>query len=368
MVCTSGVCTDSPACVGDECPEGTADSDCDPGQECDDGSCFEVELSEDECFENDEGLCVRETCDGAECTPQLCLMECGPDQTQRGCECIDFMCQWDVDCGNDGRCALGECVECEIVDDCPDDEVCLDFKCVDGQRCVFDEQCPPDEQCADDNACHPRPQCVFDDDCDPGEACFNGRCTVSPECQVDLDCPMGMECVGGNCFLAVCRGPDDCENGQLCDAGECVDPPEVVECRVVTPNQPVVSGQRIPLEAFAFGADGSGVAATFVWTSNNDAVARVVPGPAALGGASAGTATVTATLANGQPCTGSAILTNPGPLMMGSLRVRVTDTESGAGVPGARVRSVTPPLLTVCIAVLAVFTMGHAVHPREQRL
>lgn len=336
-ICLNGMCAFDEGCVGDECGTNNGQNNGQNNGTANNGTVNNGTVNNGvECFENDMGLCVSGPCGTHGCP--VCDLGCPPDRTQVGCECVTLTCEENDECPGNWVCFDGGCVECIVDSQCADDEACQSNKCVGGVECRNDADCPPNERCAGDDTCRPRPACVFDDDCPRGQLCIGGTCTLAPECQVDLDCPPGMECVGGNCFQEICRGPDDCEPGLLCDGGECVEPPMVVMCEVATPDQLIIENQRVPLEAFAYDQNGNGVAATFTWTSSNTPVARVVPGPTAVGGNAGGVASLTATLTNGQQCNGSAELTNPGPPPMNTLRVVVTDAESGAAISGATVR------------------------------
>lgn len=336
--CVDGVCEDEPGnnVTPNNVSQCEDDDDCEAGEICDEGSCTDGPTNSNagECYENDEGVCVQDV-DGE---PEVCLLGCPPNTTQVGCECIDLTCQDSSECEGELVCIDGVCDNCKEDDNCPEGLVCAEGACVDENLCTDDSECLPSERCAADGVCRNRPTCVFDDDCGAGEICFNGTCTVAQECQVDLDCPEGQECVGGNCFIELCRGPEDCPDGEICDAGQCVEPPTVVDCEVVTPDQIITEGQRVPLEGFAFDQNGVAVAATFEWTSSAPDVARAVPGPAALGGTTAGTASFTAVITGMRTaCSGEAILTNPGVSMPDTIRVVVTDLESGAPIEGATV-------------------------------
>lgn len=99
---------------------------------------------------------------------------------------------------------VGECLECDGDEDCPEGEVCN----TDTGFCV-----PPDGGCEDDS------------DCGGGQICVDGMC-VDPPCTSDDDCPMGEICDldTGMCVPAPCDADDDCPLGEICDldTGECV--------------------------------------------------------------------------------------------------------------------------------------------------
>lgn len=326
LVCSDGVCVAPP-----DDTNNANNNSCTNG--CDDTGPNAVT-----CFEHD-GLCVSSVCDNGDdnCVPTLCDVDCPSHLQQQGCECAEISCIGGVDCPDGLLCIDRVCATCSTDDECPSGHVCLDELCIVEEACSTDDDCAPSQRCLS-GMCRNRPLCVFDDDCPSGELCFNGRCTVSDECQVDLDCRMGQECVGGNCFVALCRGPEDCADNEFCDAGECVLPVDVATCMLATQNSLITDGQRIPLEAFAFDAAGRPIAATFAWQSTNDAVARVVPGPNALGGADAGTAVFTASTTSGTACTGTVEFTNPGATPEGDVRAVVHDIESGVPVAGATVQ------------------------------
>ncbi len=349
-ICLLGSCVAEDVCDDGAC-ECSTDDECPEGWTCDEGTCA-VESNngvvnngvDPECFENDEGICTQEICgaDGGDCTAVPCDLGCPPDRAQRGCECVVLTCEDDEDCDGDLYCFDSACVECFVDPHCPDDQICENEKCTSNFDCRDDADCAPDERCAPDNTCRPRPGCLFDDDCRDGQACLNGRCTLSPECDADGDCPDGYECVGGNCFIELCRGAEDCAEGEVCDAGECIAEPTVVRCEVATPSQQIVEGQRVPLEAFAYDGAGRGIAARFQWTLSNPPAASLASGPAALGGADAGSSTANASAIVGTdapvPCEGEALFTNPGPVAPDTVRVTVVDAETGGPVSMATVR------------------------------
>jgi hypothetical protein len=285
--------------------------------------------------------CVTYTCDQAS---GLCVIAgdvsgimCANYEVQQGCECGSLMCDKAADCPDSFGCLRGQCAPCIDSNSC-DGQVCgEDGRC---RGCKGDEDCRADQVCGSTGACEPRPECVIDSQCGPQEICLGGHCTFSPECQADADCREGYECVGDRCFEKLCRGPEDCAEGQLCDAGTCVDQPQdVLSCFVATRDATVIPGQVVPLEAFALDMQGRGVAASFSWTTSSAPI-MAINGTNAVAGNRAGSATVRAALANGQPiqCTGQAVFTNIGAQMPNTgTRVLVIHAETGAPVAGAEV-------------------------------
>ncbi len=356
--CRDGEVCIASLCVDDVDPRCETDNDCAEGQTCAAGICADVAV---DCTNNSEcaegltcnlasgqcvdtacvpkgDLCVQQICDGDGCTDIPCDLGCAADEVQNVCECISLACETEDDC--DGvRCIDGLCTACTDDAACGDGQVCLENgACEEATRCLNDFDCAAAEQCTPEGLCAPRPQCTLDRNCDDNELCIGGRCVLAPECVTTPDCPDTFECVGGNCFEILCRGPEDCERGEVCDAGECVVPGIADSCFIATPSGAIADGQTVPLEAFALDSDGNGIAAIFRWTSDNPTVAVVDPtGRNALGKATAGTATFTATLATGDPvvCAGSVVLTNLGPVAQGSLRISVIHGETGQAVDGA---------------------------------
>ncbi len=312
------------------------DSECKDDEFCGNGFCLPAG-----CNIPDAPFCRQWECDDSGCSEEICITRCPPGLTPEVCDCVEAPCMVDSECDDGSICTdEGRCGPCTSDDQCGEEEVCTEGLCVPELTCNSDADCPADKVCNNEGYCVDRPECLLDQDCGDDELCIGGSCTLAPECRADLDCPDGFECIAGNCFEALCRGPGDCENGQLCDAGECIDPPIAASCFVATPNGVITANQTVALEAFALDANGNGIAATFSWTSSAPQVASVdSTGVRALGGASAGVATFTATLASGTPvmCSGSAQLTNPGPVTPNQLRVLVVHAETGAPINGATV-------------------------------
>lgn len=328
--CESGACVEvlnnvlPNDCTTDGCAEGEA---CDPATlECVDATCQPTE----------EGGCAQVSCNDEGCMPLPCDIGCKDFEEQVGCDCEPVGCTTDAECGDffceDGTCRGCTDADCAVGDFCDTDGVCkLDT------RCGSDADCAAREACVE-GRCEARDECVLDRDCDGGELCLGGQCTLAPECSAQVPCPEGFECVGDTCFESICRGPDDCGNGEICEAGECVEPAVAASCVVASASQTIVEGQSILLDAFAYDSNGNSISAPIVWASSDSAVASIV-GSTALGGASGGSTTITATLGTGDPiaCMGDLTLTNPGPAPMNNFRATVFDADSGAPVQGAEV-------------------------------
>ena len=324
--CRGGVCV-----AEDDDNGGGGDDGCEDDLDCGDQTCW-ADPDDEGCLGD---VCNQET---GQCEVASCIPECDEDERQVGCRCLAATCDSNDDCDG-GICHNGSCRPCVNDGECSDDgsEVCEGGLCVESAECSDDDDCRPHEECVDDQ-CVLRPECTFDDDCGEDERCIGGTCTYTPECKDDDDCSDQAECVGGECQAAVCRGNDECPDDELCDGGECVPPPVALSCEIVTSAQTIAPGQQVTLQAFAYDQDGNGVAASFNWSSSDEDVASI-DGNELVGGSTAGTTTVTATLAGGDPvsCDGSPTFENLGPSQDDELRVGVVHMETGDPVEGADV-------------------------------
>lgn len=352
---------ESPCEVDDDCPDGmecidgwcAGDPDqSDVGFDADGGDelcTSDLDCGDGTCRDGDDG-CVGDICnlDTGQCEEGPCEPNCGDGELQMGCQCVSEVCEVNADCG-DQVCDGGQCRPCVSSADCSSDGtlVCSGGQCMPGAECLDDDDCRPYEECGPDNTCVQRPECTFNDDCGVDEQCIAGTCTYTPECESDDDCSSQAECVGGYCETAMCRGNDECLDGELCDAGECVTPPVALSCEVVTGSQTMVPNQSIYLQAFAYDAQGNGVAATFNWESSDPAVGEIV-GNELQAGSMPGTTTVTAILAGGDPvaCSGAPEFTNLGLATADELRVRVIHMETGQPIEDAEVFVGDTPVLT----------------------
>ena len=339
-------CPEGGQCVGQICvSEDLPDADL-PDADVPDGDVSDVDpiLCEDDLdcgsgqCESAGDACVQSICDTelGECVPQECPVTCEDGRVQLGCRCVAEVCESDAQC--DGLvCDEGQCRGCEVDSECSGTQICQAGECVAGPECEDDSQCRPSELCVE-QSCVERPECTFDDDCGEQEQCIAGVCQFTPECSSDDDCGERAECVGGFCQERLCRGNDTCEEGQLCDNGQCIDPPLTFSCVVITEGGLIAPNERVRLEAFAFDEEGNGVAADFMWSSSAPAVASI-DGRDLVGGTTAGTTQVSATLATGDPiqCDGTAEFSNSGLVPVDVIRVVAQDMETGRPIGGARV-------------------------------
>ena len=126
-----------------------------------------------------------------------CVPACGPGD--RELECLD-----NLECGPGEACIDGECVlpECQKDSDCPQSEICREY------RCKLEVECTQDGDCA------------------LGSICQDNKCVVG--CRNERDCPDGWECRESQCVQPVtkplegdsCAVDDECDQsaGLLCDS------------------------------------------------------------------------------------------------------------------------------------------------------
>lgn len=111
---------------------------------------------------------------------------------------------------------VGRCRPLDANDDGVPDVIVPD------ERCSNDDQCPENAVCID-GRCVFTEVCETDDDCDSGEVCnAAGYCVVEvgDDCSENADC-LTRVCDSGTC--ARCAGDGDCEDGYRCAAdGRCI--------------------------------------------------------------------------------------------------------------------------------------------------
>ena len=104
------------------------------------------------------------------CTPLGCTSG-GTRPTQgQGCDAWILLEPTDVECNDDGDCAIGEI--CNSGGQCVDDP---DIECFDNTDCVGDDVCL-DAQCVDTSG-----SCTDSTDCASGETCLAGDCLIVPD-------------------------------------------------------------------------------------------------------------------------------------------------------------------------------------------
>ncbi|MFZ4738249.1 MAG: hypothetical protein ACOYM9_20000 [Bradymonadia bacterium] len=253
--------TAPPAPPAPECVENT---DCTPGQACNDGVCGpECVMNEDctapwicrdggvcgpECLGHDEcadgEICDGETqvckaeecndampCEGlAECTGAAGHGRCAAACTEGGTECdadnkicdrdlggCRYECISNADCGADAAgplCENNRCApaECAADDDCLAEGkgggFCRDLACV--AECGVDgaeDACGPRNMVCDSNTARCKLECIVDSECvgnPTGPLCVENRCAPA-ECVADDDClaegKAGGFCVTGRCLV-----------------------------------------------------------------------------------------------------------------------------------------------------------------------
>ena len=306
--CSGGQCVEVDLCEGIDCDdqnECTTDA-CDPADGtcsstnvdngtpcnndegvCSDGSCVDVNLCDgvvcddtgNDCTvamcNNATGVCdTMDVTDGTPCNDDTGLCSVGVCVDNNLCESVD--CTSDNDCVQDGTCdpadgdciaganepadtpcnadsgdvcdGAGNCVACNIADQCPDDgnactaaacesNACAQNNVMDGQACDFDGSAGICEA----GTCVSAPQCVSPGDCNDGNPCTvgdcpDGMCVYTPVDGGSCDVSAGVPgtCSGGSC-VGLCVGVDCPSISQCVMAGACND--QTGEC-VAGDNQP----------------------------------------------------------------------------------------------------------------------------------
>ncbi len=314
------------------------DADCADSFVCLDAICVQNEVPDGGHDVDDADNDADDDADGGE-TPVACTSDeqCGASQcVAQGDLCVRPSCDTDKQ-----TCATTDCTPT-----CDDGYSLVGCKCERVLHCGNELECPPDQLCNAENVCANRPQCTLDADCkDAQQQCLAGRCTLASECEQGSNtCGDFAECIGGKCHALLCRGQQDCAENEVCDSGECVVPQISEKCTIVTRGGTIAPNQRVRLEAFAYDAQGQGIATRFIWKSS-------VPGVAALdettlvGGTTAGTSVVTARAtssrggANGATidCEGLIQFNNVGLVQPGGLRILVAHGENQIPIAGAQV-------------------------------
>ncbi|MEO1230062.1 MAG: carboxypeptidase regulatory-like domain-containing protein [Myxococcota bacterium] len=214
-----------------------------------------------------------------------------------------------------------------------------------GNACGLDE---PDclecvaigECCLETNNCPLTTICNL-----PSEPLFDmsspmGTC-LKVTCESDADCMAPRVCsLERICKVPVCQVDGDCLASEICMAGSCEarPPPDAAaSCAVTSDDATLSPGATLALAAVARDAGGNVLPGIeFAWASSNEAAVSV-SGPVATGGASDGTAELTARVGADLECTGRVTVTNVAPVSTGEARVVVVIDGAGTPVSGATV-------------------------------
>ncbi|MFP4600703.1 MAG: hypothetical protein ACLFVJ_20785 [Persicimonas sp.] len=213
----------TPQQVGERGESCTARNDCKEGLACVRGTC----VRNDYAINPSSGECVLLECEGdndccqgpAEC-PEW-KEACDQDSSSPDCQNLEFYCDCDYQCA-DSQCRPG--AACEQDDDCGVDGICQDGDCV---QCVDDDDCPGDDRCIS-GFCGEG--CAVDSNCPLFHTCNDGDC-VEQGCQTDRECVHFAQdgdavCTDGECVVP-CTNDAECNGGQngffeICDGGKCV--------------------------------------------------------------------------------------------------------------------------------------------------
>lgn len=201
--------------------------------------------------------------------------------------------------------------------------------CEDGDPCKFSGDCNAGSICnTTDDPYYDAAQgadicvrlvCAGDSECTAPKTCSRERICQVPACQLDAQCSGGQICSGGTC-----KAPDNATS--------------VATCQVVTPNGAISQGGTVNLAAIGKNASGKVlVGIQFSWTSNGAAV--TVAGNVATGGATSGSAELTAKVVGNDAvtCAPAVKLENFATLPAGQARVVLVTEDNGEPVADAAV-------------------------------
>jgi len=224
------------------------DGFCQPTHTC--GQDFSCEENED-CGGEGVGICDEGSCDCSGFFRGLCLcgdkpcqlIESGPfagdtDKCVPTTQCEpDASCSTHSDCGGVG---LGRCAECNSDSDCPGDDSCVDFNCVNSNpakrcdcECVSWAPCQSDVDCGDYGDIHKAyGSCVTGPD--GTKECM---CTDSLGCSPKDCVPGKTPCSDSGDVTKRCGGKNNCQTTDdtgvcgncgntcnfVCDSGSCAD-------------------------------------------------------------------------------------------------------------------------------------------------
>lgn len=208
-----------------------------------------------------------------------------------------------------------------------------------GDVCLPDPECVG---CVADGDC-----CQFSLNCGPGRICNQIEAELyDPErdedicirvvCDTSADCDAGKVCGRDKlCRAPICQTDSECSGGELCLAGTCQSAPsseQVASCTVVTRDSALSSGASLTLTAVATNQNGATIGGIdFEWSSSADGVVAV-DGNTATGGATQGTAVLTAQPAGTTiSCGGEVSIANfPA---VAATETRVVVVQDGVGTP-----------------------------------
>ena len=193
--------------------------------------------------------------------------------------------------------------------------------------------------------------CDFTLNCEPGSICNQPSEDLFDEtrdedicirviCDNNGDCNEGQICGPDKlCRAPICQNNDDCSGSNVCLSGTCQGAPDasaVASCSVSTRDTALSTGGTITLGAVAKNSAGQTLGrVTFTWASS-ETNAVTVDGNVATGGATSGTAVLTAEV-GGVNCSGDATITNFAAVAANTVRVVVVEDGVGSPVEDANV-------------------------------
>ena len=256
--CENGICTGDPLCARGTCDPETEecidapcgdDSDCDPGQNCEDGHCVTPGGCADGMIACSDGSCVFSIIECGCTSDSMCPggFVCAngncdncPENDPRP-NCAD-VCETNADCNDQSgctKCVNGVCT-IQVGDSCDDQNLCTQNDSCSISGCSGTQIICANGECENGECPEPGSPCTTSADCPEGQLCENGTCVINGCDDGYIACPDGV------CHLenegCPCEIDDDCPLEQICVNGVCKQCPDdeffsVVEQRCVPKNQ-----------------------------------------------------------------------------------------------------------------------------------
>ncbi len=242
-----------------------------------------------------------------------------------GCGDTDTGCTTNAEC-NEGQVCDIPTGTCKAADACGGD--CLGCR-ADGDCCDYSINC------AAGSICNISTEALYDPD-KAANICLKVVCATNADCEAPKTCSLQKICE-----TPVCQRDADCGGGNVCLGGECASAPnqaDAASCRVLTAGASMQQGSTLELVAVAKNANGVVLPLIrFGWESDNTGAVSIT-GNTATGGASSGTANVSARVEGTQvACTGAVALQNFAAIGPNQARVVVVSDKNGAPVAQANV-------------------------------
>ncbi len=250
-------CTEGDHCADGACVPGTNVCDCTADADCvahEDGDLCNGTLHclDNACVVDQDTLPVPPTYTSSDCFEYLCNPETGlydikkTAENNRACDDLD-------DCTEEDACLDGTCIGEELV--CQDNNPCTDDTCSAGIGCEFidntalcddNNPCTEEDRCDSGNCVPGESICDCNEDADCSDQqdddlcngtlhCVEKKCGVDPETIIQCDAAQDSACQQNTCRPATglceldninedgnCDDANPCTNADTCQAGQCL--------------------------------------------------------------------------------------------------------------------------------------------------